>query len=75
MTAKFTTQRDNDRVGYVEHVYMLTGNSSLLVATIYETVDGYYRFGCRYKLTPSQKYKLVCDAKHDLFQILDRVSH
>ncbi len=67
---KFTTQRANDLVGYIEHVYELKDGRKLLVATIYETLDRRYKFSCKHKLY-SESYARVCDARHDLLQLLE----
>jgi hypothetical protein len=64
---KLTSIRDENAIGYLEHVY-LDGD---LIATIYDTTDRVkqpeYKFSCKYKLSPSETYKSVADAKHDLF--------
>lgn len=72
---KLTSIRDEERTGYVEHVYL----DGELIACIYETTDRIrkswqqptYKFSCKYKLTPSETYTSVGDAKHDLFLLIE----
>jgi hypothetical protein len=67
----FSSQRDSERAGYLEHVFLTddSGEKSL-VAVIYDTPQGRYKFSCRWKLTSSQDYGTVADCKHDLFLVI-----
>jgi hypothetical protein len=68
---KLTSIRDENAIGYLEHVY-LDGD---LIATIYDTTDRVkqpeYKFSCKYKLSPSEPYTSVADCKHDLFLLIE----
>jgi hypothetical protein len=68
---KLTSIRDEEKTGYLEHIYL----DSELIATIYDITDRLkqpeYKFSCKYKPTPSETYKSVADAKHDLFLLIE----
>lgn len=51
---------------HLEHIFQ----DGSLVACIYQTIDGRYKFSCRGKLIPTRDYSSLAEAKHDLCQVL-----